>query len=131
MRLYQSGALLTGARNELIRRGGVLVDGRRIVAAGPLDILLAEYPLPADVVDPGDVTLLPGLVDVHVLLSGLLPNGPLPSEPSSGLLPSEPSSGPLGREPFPSGPSPGAEPAVAGPAAAASALATPAGPSSR
>jgi hypothetical protein len=29
MRLYQSGALLTGARNELIRRGGVLVDGPR------------------------------------------------------------------------------------------------------
>jgi imidazolonepropionase-like amidohydrolase len=68
MRLYQSGALLTGARNELIRRGGVLVDGPRIVAAGPLDILLAEYPLPADVVDLGDVTLLPGLVDVHVHL---------------------------------------------------------------
>jgi hypothetical protein len=65
------------------------------------------------------------------LPSGLLPNGPIPSEPSSGLLPSEPSSGPLGREPFPSGPSPGAEPAVAGPAAAASALVTPAGPSSR
>ena len=36
MRLYQSGALLTGARNELIRRGGVLVDGPRIVAAGSL-----------------------------------------------------------------------------------------------
>jgi predicted amidohydrolase YtcJ len=68
MRLYQSGALLTGARNELIRRGGVLVDGPRIVAAGPLDILMAEYPLPADVVDLGDVTLLPGLVDAHVHL---------------------------------------------------------------
>lgn len=34
MRLYQSGAQLTGARHELIRRGGVLVDGPRIVAAG-------------------------------------------------------------------------------------------------
>jgi hypothetical protein len=34
MRLYQSGALLTGARDELIRRGGVLVDGPRIAAAG-------------------------------------------------------------------------------------------------
>lgn len=27
MRLYQSGALLTGAPNEVIRPGGVLVDG--------------------------------------------------------------------------------------------------------
>jgi imidazolonepropionase-like amidohydrolase len=68
MRLYQSGALLTGARNELIRRGGVLVDGPRIVAAGPLDTLMAEHPIPADLVDLGDVTLLPGLVDAHVHL---------------------------------------------------------------
>lgn len=59
MRLYQSGALLTGARNELIRRGGVLADGPRIVAAGPLDTLMAEPPVPAVLVDPGDVTLLP------------------------------------------------------------------------
>jgi hypothetical protein len=35
------------------------------------------------------------------------------------------------RDRRPAGPPPGAEPAVAGPAAAASALATPAGPSSR
>jgi hypothetical protein len=34
MRLYQPGAPLSGARNELIRRS-VLVDGARIVAVGP------------------------------------------------------------------------------------------------
>jgi hypothetical protein len=44
MRLYQSGALLTGARNELIRRGGVPADGSRIVAAGPLGTLMAGQP---------------------------------------------------------------------------------------
>jgi imidazolonepropionase-like amidohydrolase len=76
MRLYQSGALLTGARNELIRRGGVLVDGPRIVAAGPLDTLMAEHPVPVDVVDLGDVTLLPGLVDAHVHLG--FDGGPAP-----------------------------------------------------
>ena len=37
MRLYQTGALLTGARSELIPHAGVLVDGTRIVAAGPLE----------------------------------------------------------------------------------------------
>ena len=68
MRLYQSGALLTGARDELIPRGAVLVDGPRIIAAGPADTPMAEHPVPADVVDLGDVTLLPGLVDAHVHL---------------------------------------------------------------
>jgi hypothetical protein len=34
MRLYQAGALLTGAHSELIPDAGVLVDGTRIVAAG-------------------------------------------------------------------------------------------------
>ena len=43
MRLYQSGALLTGARSDLIHRGGVLVDGPRIVAAGPLGTLMAQF----------------------------------------------------------------------------------------
>ena len=46
----------------------VLVDGPRIIAAGPADTLMAEHPVPADVVDLGDVTLLPGLVDAHVHL---------------------------------------------------------------
>ena len=32
MRLYQPGALLTGARNELIRSGGIPVDGPRVAA---------------------------------------------------------------------------------------------------
>jgi imidazolonepropionase-like amidohydrolase len=68
MRLYRTGALLTGARSELIPHAGVLVDGTRIVAAGPLDSLAAEHGLPPDVVDLGDLTVLPGLVDAHVHL---------------------------------------------------------------
>jgi imidazolonepropionase-like amidohydrolase len=68
MRLYRTGALLTGARSELIPHAGVLVDGPRIVAAGPLDSLAAEHVLPPDVVDLGDLTLMPGLVDAHVHL---------------------------------------------------------------
>ncbi len=37
MRLYTAAALLAGASAEVIPDGGVLVDGPRIVAAGPLD----------------------------------------------------------------------------------------------
>jgi hypothetical protein len=43
---YQAGALLTGARSELIRRAGVLADGSRIVAAGPPESLAADHALP-------------------------------------------------------------------------------------
>ena len=68
MRLYQAGALLTGAHSELIPRAGVLVDGPRIVAAGPLGSVTAAHGLPPDVVDLGDLTLMPGLVDTHVHL---------------------------------------------------------------
>ena len=46
MRLHQTGALLTGARSELVPRAGVLVDGARIVAAGPLGSLAAEHATP-------------------------------------------------------------------------------------
>jgi imidazolonepropionase-like amidohydrolase len=68
MRLYQTGALLTGAHNELVPRAGVLVDGPRIVAAGPIDSLAPDHVIPPDVVDLGDLTLMPGLVDTHVHL---------------------------------------------------------------
>lgn len=34
MRLYQAGALRTGARSELVPYAGMLVDGTRTVAAG-------------------------------------------------------------------------------------------------
>jgi len=76
MRLYQTAALLTGAHSELIPDAGVLVDGSRIVAAGPLGALTAEHGLPPDVVDLGDLTLMPGLVDAHVHLG--FDGGPAP-----------------------------------------------------
>jgi imidazolonepropionase-like amidohydrolase len=68
MRLYTAGALLTDANAEIVRNGGVLVDGSRIVAAGPLDSLEGGPATAAQVIDVGDVTLMPGLVDAHVHL---------------------------------------------------------------
>ncbi len=68
MRLYQTGALLTGARSELVPRAGALADGARIVAAGPLGSLAAEHATPPDVVGLGDVTVTPGLVDAGIFV---------------------------------------------------------------
>jgi imidazolonepropionase-like amidohydrolase len=59
-----------GAGNSLIRDAVVLVDDERIVTLGPL----AQVALPQDIeiLDVGDRTLMPGLIDahVHMLLTG-------------------------------------------------------------
>jgi imidazolonepropionase-like amidohydrolase len=67
MRLYTADALLTRASAEVVHRGGVLIDGGQIVAAGPSEALRSLGP-GAEVVDLGAVTLLPGLIDAHVHL---------------------------------------------------------------
>jgi imidazolonepropionase-like amidohydrolase len=58
--------LFDGRSDALVSPGVVVVDGDRIVAAG------AHVTLPTDaqVVDLGDATLLPGLIDAHTHLSG-------------------------------------------------------------
>jgi imidazolonepropionase-like amidohydrolase len=59
--------LLDVDKGELVEPGGVLVDGERIVDVAP-----ASVPAGAVVLDLGDVTLLPGLMDmeVNLLLGG-------------------------------------------------------------
>ena len=42
MRLYTAAALLASASAEVVRDGGVLIDGTRIVAAGPAGLLRAR-----------------------------------------------------------------------------------------
>ena len=49
---------------KVISPGEVLVQGERIVEAGPK----VNHPTGAEVVDLGDVTLMPGLIDAHVHL---------------------------------------------------------------
>ena len=60
------GRAAASASAEIVRGGGVLVDGTRIVAARPSDSLAPGTG--PDVVDLGDVTVLPGLMDAHVHL---------------------------------------------------------------
>ena len=51
-------------KGRLITSGEVLIEGDRIVEVGPL----VRHPANAQVLDLGDRTLLPGLIDVHVHL---------------------------------------------------------------
>jgi imidazolonepropionase-like amidohydrolase len=60
------GMLIDGYDAPPIHRAAILIDGNRIVAAGPA----SEIAIPADaeVVDTRGRTMLPGLIDVHVHL---------------------------------------------------------------
>src|SRR5271163_4740597 len=56
--------MLDVASGSLLTPGEVLVEGERIVAAGAH----VDRPAGAEVIDLGDMTLMPGLIDAHVHL---------------------------------------------------------------
>jgi imidazolonepropionase-like amidohydrolase len=62
--VLHAARLLDVDSGKLVAPGEVLVRGERIVAAGSK----VEHPADARVIDLGDTTLLPGLVDAHVHL---------------------------------------------------------------
>jgi imidazolonepropionase-like amidohydrolase len=72
----RSARLLDVDKGELLEPGELLIDGDRIVEVGPTTV-----PSDAEVIDLGDLTLLPGLMDmeVNLLLGG--PNHESPLNP--------------------------------------------------
>jgi imidazolonepropionase-like amidohydrolase len=62
--VLHAARLLDVANDNLLRPGEVLVEGERIKAVGST----VERPQGAKVIDLGDTTLMPGLIDVHVHL---------------------------------------------------------------
>jgi imidazolonepropionase-like amidohydrolase len=56
--------MLDVASGRVVTPGEVLVEGERIVAAGPH----VDRPAGAEVIDLGDTTLMPGMIDAHVHL---------------------------------------------------------------
>jgi imidazolonepropionase-like amidohydrolase len=63
--VLRAARMFDGTSDTVIRNGAVLVQGNRIVAAGAN----VDVPANAQVIDLGDVTLLPGLIDSHVHLT--------------------------------------------------------------
>ena len=61
----RAARLLDVASGELRRDQAVLVRGERIAEVGPAAEIAAHAPNGATTIDLGDVTLLPGLIDVH------------------------------------------------------------------
>ena len=68
-----SAGMLDVDKGEILRPGDLLIDGGRIVEVAPTMI-----PSDAEVIDLGDVTLLPGLMDMEV---NLLLGGPNHASP--------------------------------------------------
>jgi imidazolonepropionase-like amidohydrolase len=62
--VLHAARMLDVAGGKVIAPGEVLVEGDRIVAAGAK----VDRPAGAEVIDLGDTTLMPGLIDVHVHL---------------------------------------------------------------
>jgi imidazolonepropionase-like amidohydrolase len=62
--VLHAARLLDVAAGRIVSPGEVLVTGERIVAAGSS----VDHPANAEIIDLGDVTLMPGLIDAHVHL---------------------------------------------------------------
>ena len=62
--VLHAARMLDVAAGKIVAPGEVLIEGERIVAAGPS----VEHPAGAQLIDLGDVTLMPGLIDAHVHL---------------------------------------------------------------
>lgn len=62
--VLRAARLIDGKTNTVMNNGVIVVEGERITAAGP------DLPVPegASVIDLGDATLLPGLIDAHTHL---------------------------------------------------------------
>jgi imidazolonepropionase-like amidohydrolase len=65
----RSDRLLADAASTVVADGAVLAEGGRITAVGPWDALSRQVGTDVRVVELGDRTLLPGLVDCHVHLA--------------------------------------------------------------
>ncbi len=66
--VVRADRLLRPAAGEVVEDAAVLIRGERIVESGPASRV--GVPDGAGVVELGDVTLLPGLIDAHVHLTG-------------------------------------------------------------
>jgi len=62
--VLHAARLLDAEAGKIVTPGEVLVEGERIVAAGTS----VTHPAGAEVIDLGDTTLMPGLIDAHIHL---------------------------------------------------------------
>ncbi|MGF1471753.1 MAG: amidohydrolase family protein [Rubrobacteraceae bacterium] len=79
---YRAGRVIDGVSEGSLENAAILVEDGRIVSVGPA----GDLPGGVEVVDLGDATLLPGLIDAHVHLvwsASAEPHALVESEPRS------------------------------------------------
>jgi imidazolonepropionase-like amidohydrolase len=75
--LVKAGRLLDPRTGAVLSPAAVLIQEHRIAEVGPLARVQADAPRGVNVIDLGDATLLPGLIDCH---AHLLSNVSVPTE---------------------------------------------------
>ena len=70
MKIIKADRIITGDGKTVLENGAVAMDGTRIAGVGLLEELRQRFPQ-ADICTKEGCTLLPGLIDMHVHISGL------------------------------------------------------------
>ena len=68
--LIRAGLLIDGRGGPAIKRGGVLIQGSMIQAAGPEKDVVPSEGAPVEVLDYSDKAVMPGMVDCHTHHNG-------------------------------------------------------------
>jgi imidazolonepropionase-like amidohydrolase len=70
--VIKAARLIDGISDQARQGMAVLVEGQRIKAVGPAASIMAQAPAQVRIIDLGQATLLPGLIDdhTHILLQG-------------------------------------------------------------
>jgi len=74
--VLRAARILDVRTGAYLKDAGVYVDGERIKAVGPAADVLKHAPEDVRVIDLGNATVLPGLIDCHTHLMARLPDGP-------------------------------------------------------
>jgi imidazolonepropionase-like amidohydrolase len=75
-KLLRAAQVLDVRTGTYIKDAAIYVEGERIKALGPAADVLKQVPASAQVIDLGDATVLPGLIDCHTHLMARIPDGP-------------------------------------------------------
>ncbi|HUJ30879.1 MAG TPA: amidohydrolase family protein [Candidatus Acidoferrum sp.] len=74
--LVKAARLLDVKSGTYVENAAVLTEGERIKAAGPVAAVMSHAPKDVHVIDLGNATILPGLIDCHTHLLLRIPEGP-------------------------------------------------------
>src|SRR4030081_131403 len=72
--VIRAGQLLDVRSGTYVKGAAIYVEGERIKAVGPATDVLKQAPTTAGIIDLGDATVLPGLIDCHTHLMARVPD---------------------------------------------------------